>query len=257
MDRSDLTVFAIPDFPLVKPGDNLATLILERTTDAGLTFEDQDILVVTQKIVSKAEGRLVRLDTVIPSQQALEVGQATGKDPRLVEVVLSDTREISRMRPGLLIVEHHLGFISANAGVDHSNIDSDDQGEWVAPLPKNPDASAQGLRHALMEATGKEIAVIINDTHNRPWRAGAVGVAIGLAGLDPIQDLRGQPDLFGNLLASSQVSLADQVASAATLVMGQANEGRPVALLRGLTFTVREDASSSDLLRPKDQNLYY
>jgi len=259
-----ITITAVPDIPLIQPGDDLAAIILSRMEAAGLSLQDGDILVIAQKVVSKAEGRLVRLDTVTPSPRAREVAEQTGKDPRLVEVILSDTREISRMRKGLLIVEHTLGFISANAGVDRSNVAPNpstgsgrrEEQVWVAQLPVDPDASAREVRSQLMAATGKEIAVIINDTHGRPWRVGAVGVAIGVAGIVPVEDLRGHPDLFGHTLETTQVGLADQLAAAASLVMGQADEGRPVALIRGLDYQVRNDASARELLRPREQDLY-
>lgn len=292
LELSQITITAVPGIPLIEPGDNLAAIILSRMEAAGLGLLDGDILVIAQKVVSKAEGRLVRLDTVTPSPRARQVAEQTDKDPRLVEVILSDTREISRMRKGLLIVEHNLGFISANAGVDHSNVapnpstgplrsldrlgtsqaqDDASTGSggtsggasrqpeeqvWVAQLPVDPDASAWEIRSQLMAATGKEVAVIINDTHGRPWRVGAVGVAIGVAGIAPVEDLRGQPDLFGYVLENTQVGQADQVAAAASLVMGQADEGRPVALIRGLAYQVRNDASARELLRSKEQDLY-
>lgn len=282
MTLPQLTITAIPNIPLIQPGDDLAAIILDRIATAGLNLQDGDILVIAQKIVSKAEGRLVRLDTVKPSLRAREIAEQTGKNPRLVEVILSDTREISRMRKGLLIVEHNLGLISANAGVDRSNVapseerrseGAEEQGsggdshlctpallhprsEWVAQLPVDPDASARAIRRQLMTATGKEVAVIINDTHGRPWRVGAVGIAIGVAGIEPVEDLRGQPDLFGHPLETTRVGLADQIAAAASLIMGQADEGRPVALLRGLPYTVKNNASARELLRPKDQDLY-
>lgn len=288
LELSQIIITAVPGIPLIEPGDNLAAIILSRMEATGLGVQDGDILVVAQKVVSKAEGRLVRLGTVTPSSRAREVAAQTGKDPRLVEIILADTRAISRMRKGLLIVEHNLGFIAANAGVDRSNVapnpstgplrhahddastgpspasggtsgGASGQGEervWVAQLPVDPDASARGIRSQLMAATGKEVAVIINDTHGRPWRVGAVGVAIGVAGIAPVEDLRGQPDLFGHVLENTQVGLADQVAAAASLVMGQADEGRPVALIRGLDYQVRNDVSARELLRPREQDLY-
>lgn len=264
MSPSKITVTAIPNIPLIQPGDDLSAIILELMEAAGLRLLDGDILVIAQKVVSKAEGRLVRLDTVTPSPRARQVAEQTDKDPRLVEVILSDTREISRMRKGLLIVEHKLGFISANAGVDRSNVAPNpstgsgqrEERAWAARLPIDPDASARAIREQLVAATGKEVAVIINDTHGRPWRVGAVGVAIGVAGIEPVQDLRGRPDLFGHPLETTQVGLADQIAAAASLVMGQADEGRPVVLVRGLPYTVRDDASARELLRPKEQDLY-
>ncbi|MFQ5859520.1 MAG: coenzyme F420-0:L-glutamate ligase [Anaerolineae bacterium] len=282
MKLPQITITAVPNIPLIQEGDDLPAIILDRMEMAGLGLQDGDVLVIAQKIVSKAEGRLVHLDTVRPSPPAQEIAEQTGKDPRLVEVILSDTREISRMRKGLLIVENNLGLISANAGVDRSNVAPPEErrsggaeerrsrgdshlctpaplhprSEWVAQLPVDPDASARVIRRRLMAASGKEVAVIINDTHGRPWRIGAVGVAIGVAGIEPVEDLRGQPDLFGHTLETTQVGLADQVAAAASLIMGQADEGRPVVLLRGLAYTLKDDVSSRELLRPKEQDLY-
>lgn len=256
MDLSQITITAVPNIPLIESGDDLAGIILERMHTAGLHFRDGDVLVIAQKIVSKAEGRLVRLDTVTPSPRAEEIAVQTGKDARLVEVILSDTEEISRIRQGLLIVENSLGLISANAGVDRSNVAAGEERTWVALLPADPDASAREIRQRVKEETGADVAVVINDTHGRPWRIGAVGLAIGVAGIEPVQDLRGQPDLFGHALETSQIGLADQIAAAATLVMGQADEGRPVALLRGLPYHAAEDVSARDLLRPKEEDLY-
>lgn len=256
MDLSQITITAIPNIPLIEVRDDLAGIILECMQAADLAPENGDILVIAQKIVSKAEGRLVRLDTVTPSSHAEEIAAQTGKDPRLVEVILSDTEEISRIREGLLIVENSLGLVSANAGVDRSNVAPNQERAWTALLPADPDASARKIRQRVQGETGKDVAVIINDTHGRPWRIGAVGLAIGVAGIQPIQDLRGQPDLFGHALETSQIGFADQIAAAATLVMGQADEGRPVALLRGLPYTAEEDVSARDLLRPKEHDLY-
>jgi coenzyme F420-0:L-glutamate ligase/coenzyme F420-1:gamma-L-glutamate ligase len=192
---NELTLIPLTGIPLVKPGDDLGALVAAAANTAGLFLQDSDILVVTQKIVSKAENRFVRLDEVVPSPRTLELAKITGKDPRLVEVILWDTAEIIRASQGLLIVEHHLGFISANAGVDHSNVST--EANMVLRLPADPDESARRLRTRLRELTGAAPAVIVNDSHGRPWREGTLGTAIGVAGLIPVQDLRGYPDLFG------------------------------------------------------------
>lgn len=251
-----LTITAVPDFPLIRPGDDLSAIILERLAAAGMELQDGDVLVIAQKVVSKAEGRLVHLGEVVPSQRAREIAAQADKDPRLVEVILRDTREISRIRRGLIIAEHRLGFICANAGVDRSNVAPDVEQEWVAQLPRDPDASARRIRQRLRQATRRQVAVIISDTHGRPWRIGAVGLAIGVAGIAPVQDLRGHPDLFGHVLQTTQVGLADQLAAAASLVMGQADEGCPVVVVRGVRYAVREDASAREILRPREQDLY-
>lgn len=250
----ELTLVPLTGIPLVQPGDDLGTLVAEAAHAAGLSLREEDVLVVAQKIVSKAENRFVRLRDVNPSPRARELAEVTGKDPRLVEVILWDTAEIIRVRRDLLIVAHHLGFISANAGVDHSNVG--DEEDLVLRLPADPDRSARRLRTRLRELTGAAPAVIINDSHGRPWREGTVGVAIGVAGLVPVQDLRGHPDLFGYRLRITTVGFADQVAAAASLAMGQANEGLPAVLVRGLVYQPGEDVSARQVLRPPATDVF-
>jgi coenzyme F420-0:L-glutamate ligase/coenzyme F420-1:gamma-L-glutamate ligase len=227
-------------------------LILEALARAGLSLLDGDLLVVAQKVVSKAEGRQVELARVQPSPRALQLAQETEKDPRLVQVILSESKDVLRARPGLIVVEHRLGFVCANAGVDHSNV----QGEGVVlMLPLDPDASARRLRADLERASGARIGVMIIDSHGRAWRTGTVGVAIGVAGLPALLDLRGRPDLFGEVLMSTQVGLADELAAAASALMGQADEGRPVIHVRGLPYPLRE-GSMAELLRPRSEDLF-
>lgn len=251
---TEITLTPLAGIPLVKPGDDLGALVAEAANAAGVSLHDSDILVVAQKIVSKAEDRFVRLRDVTPSPQAQELAEVTGKDPRLVEVILWDTAQVIRARRNLLIVAHHLGFICANAGVDHSNVGADD--DLVLRLPADPDESARRLQARLRELAGAAPAVIINDSHGRPWREGTVGVAIGLAGLVPVQDLRGRPDLFGYHLQYTTVGFADQVAAAASLVMGQADEGLPVVLVRGLAYQPGEDVSARQILRPPETDVF-
>jgi coenzyme F420-0:L-glutamate ligase/coenzyme F420-1:gamma-L-glutamate ligase len=250
-----ISLIPLPGLPLVRPGDDLAALMAHSLAAAGLRLGDEDILVVTQKIVSKAENRFVDLKTVQPSPQALELAKRTQKDPRLVEVILWDTVEVVRARPGVLIVQHRLGFISANAGVDRSNV-AEPGRDVVLRLPADPDESARRLRARLRQATGVAPALLIADSHGRAWREGTVGVAIGLAGLVPVQDLRGQPDLFGYQLQYTTVGFADQIVAAASLVMGQAGEGRPAVLVRGLAYQRGENASASQILRPREMDLF-
>jgi coenzyme F420-0:L-glutamate ligase/coenzyme F420-1:gamma-L-glutamate ligase len=245
----------LPGLPLVQPGDDLAALMAHSLAAAGLRLGDEDILVVTQKIVSKAENRYVDLKTVQPSPQAVELARRTQKDPRLVEVILWDTVEVVRARPSVLIVQHRLGFISANAGVDRSNV-AEPGRDVVLRLPADPDESARRLRARLRELTGAAPALLIADSHGRAWREGTVGVAIGLAGLVPVQDLRGQPDLFGYQLQYTTVGFADQIVAAASLVMGQAGEGRPAVLVRGLAYERGEAASAGQILRPREMDLF-
>mgnify|MGYP003605461587 CR=1 FL=1 len=249
-----IVITALPGIPLIHPGDDLAALILESLARAGLALRDGDVLVVAQKIVSKAEGRLVHWRSLAPSPQAVALASVTGKPAGHVQAILSDSNEVVRVRQGVLITEQRAGWVCANAGVDHSNVDgaSDD---CLTLLPEDADRSARDLRDRLHASTGARVAVIINDTHGRAWRNGAVGVAIGAAGLKPVSDLRGHPDLFGMTLRSSEVGTADEMASAASLLMGQADEGRPVVLLRGVPFQAAE-ASAQELVRPKENDLF-
>lgn len=248
-----IELLAIPHIPLIRPGDDLPGLILAAAGTAGIDWRDHDVLVVAQKIVSKAEGRLVHLPDVTPSPRALELAAVTGKDPRLVEVILGESAAVLRMRPGLLVVEHRLGFVCANAGVDQSNVMGSD--EWALLLPLAPDASARRLRDAVRAATGATIAVIISDSHGRAWRLGTVGVAIGVAGLHPLTDLRGQPDLAGRPLHITEVGTADEIAAAAGLLMGQAAEGTPVVRVRGAQFKAGE-GRLREILRPREEDLF-
>ena len=252
-----LTLTPLPGLPLISPGDDLASLIIHALDRANLVLLDGDILVLAQKIVSKAEGRLVDLSLVTPSPQALELAECTAKDPRLVEVILRESRQVLRTRPGVIIVEHRLGFVCASAGVDHSNVHgaSGRPEDWVLMLPEDPDASASALRQRLQAASGAHLGVLIIDSHGRAWRMGTVGVAIGVSGLPGLVDLRGWADLFGFRLQITQVGIADELAAAASLVMGQAAEGTPVVHVRGFPYSLRE-ASLGELLRPRDQDLF-
>ena len=252
-----LTLTPLPNLPLIQPGDDLAGLILSSLKQAEITLQDGDILVLAQKIVSKAENRLVNLATITPSPAALEVAEKTGKDPRLAELLLRESNEILRMRIGTAIVEHRLGFVCANAGIDHSNVagDGDQAEEWVLLLPENPDHSAAEIRAQLEKASGKRLGVLIIDSHGRAWRLGTVGVAIGLSGLPGLIDERGWSDLFGYTLKITVVGVADELAAAASLVMGQAAEGTPVVHVRGFPYPLRE-GSLKELLRPKEQDMF-
>ncbi len=252
-----LTLTALPDIPLVKPDDHLVTIILHSLANAGIYLEDGDILVVAQKIVSKAEGRLVNLSQIKPSVRAEEFSQISGKDPRLVELILRESKQVLRARPGTMIVEHRLGFICANAGIDHSNtVEAGDQSEdWVLLLPEDPDASASALRSGLEKTYGVRLGVQIIDSHGRAWRQGTVGTTIGISGIPGLVDLRGQPDLFGFRLRITQVGAADELAAAASLVMGQAAEGTPVVHVRGFPYPLRE-ARLGELIRPEQQDLF-
>jgi coenzyme F420-0:L-glutamate ligase / coenzyme F420-1:gamma-L-glutamate ligase len=250
-----LQLTALADFPLVRPGDDLAGLILSSLESNRLALRDGDVLILAQKIVSKSEGRLVDLAGVAPSERAETLAGLTRKDPRFVELVLRESREVLRAKPDLLVVEHRLGFVCANAGLDRSNVDGSDAGEWVLLLPEDPDGSCRALRGRLMETTGAAIGVIINDSHGRAWRNGTIGVAIGVAGLPALMDLRGRMDLFDYRLQITQVAAADELASAASLIMGQAGEALPVVHARGFPYPLRE-SSLAELIRPKDEDAF-
>ena len=248
-----MTIIPLPGIPLIQQGDDLVFVILKALTRIECTLKNGDALVLTSKIVSKAEGRLVDLRTVIPGEEAMHIAEKTAKNPRIVEMVLHESRRISRQRPGVLITEHRLGFVSANSGIDQSNVTGDD--DHVLLLPEDPDATAQAIRSRLVEETGVEVGIIISDSHGRPFRMGNVGVAIGVAGMPALLDLRGQSDLFGRELRVSTQGYADLVASAAHLVCGEGDEGLPVVLVRGLRFQ-NTDGHASDLNRPPEQDLY-
>ncbi len=250
----DVTLLAPPGFPMIVPGDDLASAILASFAAAKISLEPHDIIVLAQKIVSKAEGRAVTLATVVPSPQAVAIAADVHKDPRLVELILRESRTILRKRPGVLIVEHRSGVVLANAGIDQSNVDQTD-GETVLLLPVDADASARALRQALVKRTGVELAVVIIDSVGRAWRNGTVGLALGVSGMPGLLDLRGRPDLNGRPLRTSELGLADEVAAAASLLMGQAAEGRPVVLVRGLAFP-EQGGRAADLLRDPAMDLF-
>ncbi len=247
-------LIGVPGIPLIGTGDDLAAILGAAVRAAGLLLENGDILVVTSKIVSKAEGRWVDLDGIIPDDEALRVASDCSKDAREVAVILAESRRISRIRPGLLITEHRLGFTAANAGVDHSNTRPGAQ--WRLLLPADPDASARLLRERLSRLFDAQIAVIISDSHGRPFRLGTVGVAIGAAGLPALWDLRGRPDLFGTPLQVTEIGFADELAAAAGLVLGQADEATPAVIIRGVSYPISERGCAADLIRPAEMNLY-
>lgn len=254
---SQLTLTALPNIPFIQIGDDLAALILVGLEAAQITLTSGDVLVLAQKVVSKAEGRLLNLDEITPSARASELAAITEKDPRFIEVVLSESKEVLRTRLNTLIVEHRLGFVCANAGVDRSNVRPHLEGEadYVLCLPLNPDQTCQTLRARLQSDTGADVGVIINDSHGRAWRNGTVGVALGVAGFPALLDMRGHPDLFDYTLQITQIGLADELAAAASLLMGQADEGRPIIHVRGVPYPFRE-GSVQELVRPKEMDLF-
>jgi coenzyme F420-0:L-glutamate ligase/coenzyme F420-1:gamma-L-glutamate ligase len=254
---SRLVLTALPGLPLVQVGDDLGAMILDGLARARIALAAGDVIAIAQKIVSKAQGCLVKLAEVSPSARALELAAITGKDARFVEVVLSESREVLRARPNTLIVEHRLGFVCANAGVDRSNVAPHGAGydEYLLLLPADPDGACRQLREHFRAATGSDVAVIINDSHGRAWRTGTVGVALGVAGFPALLDMRGHPDLFDYALQVTQIGLADELAAAASLLMGQADEGRPVIHIRGVPYPFRE-GNARELIREKELDLF-
>jgi coenzyme F420-0:L-glutamate ligase / coenzyme F420-1:gamma-L-glutamate ligase len=253
--RSGIELIAVPDVPAIKPGDDLAGLTVANLARAGVSLADGDIVVLAQKVVSKAEDRFVDLKDVTASPGAQALAREIGKDARLVEVILSESRRVVRSRPNVLIVEHRLGFIMANAGVDQSNIAPDDGRELVLLLPVDPDASAEKLRRALKSRCGLNLGVVINDSFGRAWRRGTVGIAVGCAGIPSLLDKRGDPDLFGRTLRVTVVAFADELAAAASLLMGQADEGRPIVVVRGaLQSGIALPAAA--LIRPAEEDMF-
>jgi len=256
MKRSSaVEILAVPGIPLVGKDDDLVALIDKGLAQGGIVPRDGDVFVLTQKIVSKAEGRMVDLASVEPSIEAIELAGKVQKDPRLVELILSESVRVVRARPNVLIVEHRLGFVMANAGIDQSNVAAPDEPQRALLLPIDPDGSAATLRKRLLEKFGVPVAVIISDSFGRAWRRGTCGVAIGAAGLPSLMDLRGSPDLFGRALQVSITGHADEIAAAASLVMGQGAEGQPVVVVRGLTWRGPDNAAS-ELVRPAAEDMF-
>jgi coenzyme F420-0:L-glutamate ligase/coenzyme F420-1:gamma-L-glutamate ligase len=254
---TNLVLTPLPNIPMISTGDDLVDIIWRGLSQAGIKLEDGDILAIAQKIVSKAEGRWVNLVSVQPSERAVLLANNIDKDPRLIELILQESTEVLRTRPGTIIVEHRLGFVCANAGIDHSNVagEAKPDEEWVLLLPENPDRSAQLVRHKLEELSGVRLGVLIIDSHGRAWRQGVVGVSIGIAGLPGLVDMRGKSDLFGYNLRITMIGAADELAAAASLVMGQADEATPVVHMRGFPYKLQE-GHLSELIRPKDQDLF-
>ena len=252
-----LIITPLTDIPNIEVGDDLVEIIINALRKDHISLANGDIIVIAQKIVSKSEGRFMRLSEISPSHEARELALSTEKDPREVELILQESKEIIRSRPGAIIVEHRLGFICANAGIDHSNVIAElgESEETVLLLPKNPDLSAKILREKLERTLGVRIGVMIIDSHGRAWRLGTVGITIGISGLPGLVDLRGIPDLYGWKLKITEVGSADELAAAASLVMGQASEGTPIVHVRGFPYALRE-GSLSELIRPKDQDLF-
>jgi coenzyme F420-0:L-glutamate ligase/coenzyme F420-1:gamma-L-glutamate ligase len=248
----ELRAIALEGLPRIRAGDDLAAIIGDALSAAGLVPAARDVLVVAQKVVSKAEGRLVRLAEVVPSAQAVELAVTTGKDPRLVEVILSESRRVVRARSNVLIVQHRLGYVMANAGVDQSNLDLPGT---ALLLPRDPDASAAMLRRRLAARFGVAPGVIVSDSFGRAWRRGSIGTAVGVAGLPALLDFRGEPDLSGRRMEVTVTGFADQIASTAALLTGEGAEGRPVVLVRGLAWS-QPDSNGIALIRQVEEDLF-
>jgi len=250
---SSVQVVGVKGLPIIKKGDDLARLICKAAEKQRTPIEEGDVVVVTHVIVSRAEGNTVNLDQIIASDFAKRVAKQLNKDPALVEVILRESKSIVRMGDGHLITETKHGFVCANSGVDQSNVPGE---RIVAPLPKNPDRAASKIRRNIARLTGKDVAVIISDTHGRPLREGEINIAVGVAGINPIRDRRGETDLFGYVLRVKQTAVADELASTAELVIGQAKEGIPVAIIRGYSYPKSEKASAKMLIRKRRKDLF-
>ena len=255
MDEQSLTITALAGIPKVRPRDDLAAILIAAIERSGLAPRPGDILVVAQKVVSKAEGRYIDLATLEPSPRAQELAAVTGKDAHLVEAILSQSAEVLRAARGVIVTVTHHGFVMANAGVDQSNLEPGDDGRRVLLLPEEPDRSALRIKERLEAHFGADIGVIVSDSSGRAWRLGTLGLAIGAAGVPALLDRRGETDLAGRALEITEVGFADAVAAAAVLAMGEAAEGRPAALVRGLKWSGTPRPASA-LVRPKEQDLF-
>jgi coenzyme F420-0:L-glutamate ligase/coenzyme F420-1:gamma-L-glutamate ligase len=251
----EFKAIAFENFPLIKPGDNIAKIIVETAEKNGLRIEDGDIIVIAQKIFSKAEGRIVNLKEIVPSERAKEIARKTGKSPKFVELVLRETKRVVKASPEILLVEDVRGLVCINAGIDKSNVEG---AASFTLLPENPDASAEECRKEIKKLTGKNVAVIICDTYSRPFRRGQVNFAIGLAGIKPLKDYRGKRDLYGYALKVKNVAVADEIAAAAELLMGQAEEATPVVIFKGLRDVVEfcEKSSAKELKIGEEEDLF-
>jgi len=249
-----ISIVGLESFPLVKKGDNLPKLIVEALRREGVTVDNYDIIVIAQKIVSKAEGRIVRLKDVKPSKKALDIAKLTHKDPRHIELILHETEKVVKASEQILIVKGRTGLVCLNAGIDKSNVEGDDA---HALLPLDPDKSAQRIRSEIHKLTGKNVAVVICDTFSRPFRRAQVNYAIGIAGISPFKDYRGQKDLFGYIIKVKRAAVADEIAAAAELAMGQGSEAVPVVIIKQLNRVEwTEKSSSEELLMSREEDLF-
>jgi len=253
MGIRQLSLLAVPGIPLIQSGDNLAAILLDAFATAGMQVDNGDVLVVAQKLISKAEGRAVSLSSVEPSPEAIRLAAETAKEPAIVQLILDESNKVLRARPGVIIVEHRLGFVAANAGIDRSNVEPNS--DRVLLLPKDPDRSAADLRAQLESALNIRLGIVIADSVGRAWRMGTTGMTLGCAGVEALQDLRGRADMFGRVLQVSEHAVADAIAAAAELIIGEADEGTPVVLVRGLQQGSSEQ-DSKVLLRPEQDDMF-
>lgn len=251
----EIRLIGLPGIPLLTEGDDLGEIILQSLEKMDSPIENGDVLVIAETAVAKIEGETIDLNSISPSEQAFEIALATGKDPELVEVIINASNEIIKIGPDFIISETKQGFVCANAGIDESNIELG----LAKPIPSNPDNSATRIRAKIESSTGKKVAVVISDTQGRAFREGAIGVAIGISGMEPLWDRRGEKDLYGRELQTTTIAVADELASAASIVMGQAHEGLPVVLIRGVNYfdSLQNDrATAKSLIRPKKYDVF-
>ena len=251
----NLELLAIENIPLIEPGDDLVSILIQTIKEEKIKLRRGDILVIAQKVVSKSENRYAYLNDVVPSSEAIRIAKNSDKDPKLVQLILNESVKVIRQGRGVIVVENKLGFIHANAGIDKSNIESDAYNPKVLLLPKDPDNSALKIKEEIFRQTELKVGIIINDSSGRAWRKGIVGIAIGSSGVEVLLNLRGQKDLYGNALEITEVGRVDEIASAASLLMGQANEGLPVILVRGIPETSKVNNVKS-ILRDKSEDLF-
>lgn len=251
----EIKLIGLPGIPLIKEGDNLGKIILSAAEDHNKVLEDGDVIVVAETAVAKSEGETIPLNSIDPSPKAIKIARETGKDPKLVEVIIRESEEIIKVGPGFIISQTKHGFVCANAGIDESNVELG----LAKPIPSDPDSSAREIRLKIESSTGKKVVIIISDTQGRAFREGATGVAIGISGMDPLWDRRGEKDLYGRELQTTSIAVADELASAASIVMGQAKEGMPVVIIRGVDYFEQlrsEFANGKSLIRPKKYDVF-
>jgi len=251
----EVRMIGLNNIPLIKENDNISKLILDSLEESSIDIDDGDVLVIAETIISKAEGTKIDLKSIKPSYKALEIAEKTGKDPKLVESIIRESNEILKVGPDFVICETKHGFVCANAGIDESNVEIGQ----VTPIPRDPDKSAEIIRKEIFESTGKQLVVIISDTQGRPFREGAVGVAIGISGMNPLWDRKGETDLYGRKLQTTNIAVADELAASASIVMGQADEGIPAVLIKGLNYTkklISTSKTAKSLIRPKKYDVF-